>query len=234
MLIATPNRYVEGRLDAHRLAYSVIAEARRASTGRFGLQWTKGGFGTPVFDATQVRAEGTELVVQHGDETRSAPITTLSAAAELVGVTASTAAAEDDSPALGDLDRRLRIDENIMAFLDGWFEFSWTVLEELRTIDGAVDVGRTQLWPGHFDAATEIGDADSGRRATYGASPGDDAHDEPYLYVGVWSGVDPDESFWNASTFSGALLGFDSLYASDRPDAAARAFFAQAYDIVNP
>jgi hypothetical protein len=80
MLIATPNRYVEGRLDAHRLAYSVIAEARRASTGRFGLQWTKGGFGTPVFDATQVRAEGTELVghvseSQRGKSVSSRPAT---------------------------------------------------------------------------------------------------------------------------------------------------------------
>ena len=42
----------------------------------------------------------------------------------------------------------------------------------------------SQLWPEHFDLACEIGDADAGTRANYGASPGDAAIPEPYLYVG--------------------------------------------------
>ena len=43
-----------------------------------------------------------------------------------------------------------------------------------------------QLWPEHFDLACELGDADAGTRANYGASPGDARIPEPYLYVGPW------------------------------------------------
>lgn len=232
---ALPKNYVEGRSEAHRLAYSVVAEARRLKIGKFGLRWTKGGFGTPFFGAdSQIRIEGTNVVVQTKDEISFAPITTLAAAAELVGVAPGTDAAEEDSPPLGDLDRHLNVDEHTMAFLDSWFGFAWSVLEELRTIEGAADVGRTQLWPGHFDPAVEIGDADGGGRATYGASPGDDAHPQPYLYVGPWADVDPDESFWNASSFSGATLGFEIFGSSDHPAAEAHAFFATAYALLNP
>jgi hypothetical protein len=234
-LPSIPERYVDGRRDAHRLAYSVVAEARRASNGRFGLRWTKGGFGTPFFAKdSQVRIEGTNVVVQVGDAIRFEPITTLGAAANFVGVKASTDAAEEDSPPLGDLDRPLELDGPIVAFLDDWFGFAWSVLEELRTIEGGVDVGRTQLWPGHFDPAVEIGDADSGGRATYGASPGDDQHPEPYLYVGVWGDIDDDESFWNASSFKGATLGFDRFGDSGQPAAEAQAFFATAHGMLNP
>ena len=44
----------------------------------------------------------------------------------------------------------------------------------------------SQIWPEHFDLACEIGDADAGTRANYGASPGDAAIPQPYLYVGPW------------------------------------------------
>ncbi|MGH9283956.1 MAG: hypothetical protein ACRD0S_13595, partial [Acidimicrobiales bacterium] len=43
---------------------------------------------------------------------------------------------------------------------------------------------RVQLWPEHFDLAVDLGP--EGRRANFGGSPGDDAHPEPYLYVGPW------------------------------------------------
>ena len=43
-----------------------------------------------------------------------------------------------------------------------------------------------QIWPEHFDLACELGDADAGTRANYGASPGDSAIAQPYLYVGPW------------------------------------------------
>ena len=63
-----------------------MAPARRHANGKVGLRYTRHGFGTPFFgDDMQVRVAGAELIVdEHGDE-RSAPITTLDAAAALVG-----------------------------------------------------------------------------------------------------------------------------------------------------
>ena len=67
-----------------------------------------------------------------------------------------------------------------------------------------------RLWPEHFDIATVIG------RATYGVSPGDAEHAEPYLYVGPWDPVSGPE--WNAAGFTGAELaapGLDEAAALD-------------------
>ncbi len=49
-----------------------------------------------------------------------------------------------------------------------------------------------------------------GKRANYGASPGDDDHDEPYLYVGPWSAKVSGE-LWNARGFDGAELTYSEL-----------------------
>ena len=54
---------------------------------------------------------------------------------------------------------------------------------------------------------------------TFGASPGDDAHDEPYLYVTHWADVPPDP-FWDDDAFAGASLPLSVLVAprtSSRP-----------------
>ena len=221
-----PDGYVAARDDYHRLAYAVVAEARRRANGRFGLRWVRGGFGTPYFGAdVQVRVEGPLLVVQHGDRVRAAPISTLSAAGELVGVVPATDAAEHDSPPLGDLDRPLRADPATGAFLDAWYGFATAALEELRVSPGVIDPGRVQLWPGHFDPAIEIGDADAGGRATYGASPGDGSSAEPYLYVGPWGDIDQDDPYWNAAGFPGALLPHAELLAGTDPFARALAFY---------
>ena len=50
---------------------------------------------------------------------------------------------------------------------------------------------------------------------TAGASPGDDEHDEPYLYVGPWS-EQPPGPLWNANGFAGAELGYAELLAARR------------------
>ncbi len=60
----------------HALAEHVLTPARHAANGKIGLRFTRGGFGTPFFDhdgrPTQLRVEGTDLVVVHGaDETRT-------------------------------------------------------------------------------------------------------------------------------------------------------------------
>ena len=91
--------------------------------------------------------------------------------------------------------------------------------------EGAVDVDRTQLWPGHFDPAIAMGDASADARATFGASPGDADHPEPYLYVGAWGDVDRGDPFWNETAFNGASMGYAELRASDDQLAAALGFF---------
>jgi hypothetical protein len=67
-----------------------------------------------------------------------------------------------------------------------------------------------QLWPEHFDISVELGAEAAGRRAGYGASPGDEQHPEPYLYVVPW-GDTPDGELWQASGFSGAELPYVAL-----------------------
>lgn len=234
-----PDNYLPRLQDAHRLAYAVVAEARKQANGKFGLRYTAGGFGTPFFVRhvldTQVRVADGQIVVQHGDGVRVAPVGSLNSAAAHCGVTPSADQAEHDSPPLGDLDRPLAVDAALTGFLGDWFGFAFSVLEELRLSPGAADVGRTQLWPGHFDPAVEItaGDAanetDVSRRATYGASPGDENHPAPYLYVGPWGGIDAGDDYWSVESFPGAALGYDALLAAPDQRGAALEFFTAGY-----
>jgi hypothetical protein len=226
-----PSGYPGARDGYHRLAYGLVAEARRLANTKFGLRYTRGGFGTPFFaDDEQVRVEPGRLVHQRRDEAESVAITTLRAASEFLGIEPGTAAGEHDSPPLGDLDTDLGATPETGCFLGAWFGFAWAVLEELRLTDGAADVERTQLWPGHFDPATAMGDVDAGRRATYGASPGDAGHDEPYLYVGAWGDVDRADPFWNETAFNGASMTYAELQATENPVAAAIEFFRGGYE----
>ena len=226
-----PPDYPAALLDFHRLAYSVVAEARYQSNGKFGLRYTRGGFGTPFFgDDVQVRVAADQLVVQTGARARSATITTLREAGEFAGVVPGTSAAEHDSPELGDIDRPLAAHADVGEFLGAWFGLATAALEELRFSPGVVDPERVQLWPGHFDPAIAAGDAGSGRRATYGFSPGDHSHDEPYIYVAAWGDVDRSDPFWNETNFNGTSLAFGDLAPAGDHYVAAVAFLKEGYE----
>ena len=210
-----PANYSSGLVDFHRLAFSVVAEARYQCNGKFGLRHVRGGFGTPFFgDDVQVRVQGDRLVVQTAGRASHTAITTLREAGEFAGVTPGTTAAEHDSPDLGDIDRPLDARAEVGEFLAAWFGLATAALEELRFSPGAVDPERVQLWPGHFDPGIAAGDAESGRRATYGFSPGDHSHDEPYIYVAAWGQIDRSDPFWNDRNFAGASLTFSELSAA--------------------
>lgn len=231
-----PANYRAGLEDYHRLAYAVVSNARKQANGKFGLRYTHGGFGTPFFgDDEQVRVEGTELVVQRADDSvQRSPITTLAAAAAFVGTTATDDQAEHDTVELGDLQRTLAISAEVGRFLGDWFGFATSVLEELRLV-GAPDeqVSRVQIWPGHFDPAVEIGDPEAGRRATYGASPGDADHDQPYLYVAPWAEIAGDDDYWNNAHFGGASLSYEQLRRADDPHGMALDFFRRGHQLLN-
>lgn len=225
-----PANYVASREDYHRLAYTVVAIARYEANGKFGLRYTAGGFGTPFFASPdgadrQVRMVGNVLVDQVGDDVRTHQPGSLNDAAAFLGVEVSLVAAEGDSPAIDDQDRPLQLDTATGEFLGEWYGFATSVLEQLRSDGGADEApGRLQLWPGHFDPAIEYGNQDAGMRGTFGASPGDDGSDEPYLYVGPWAGT-TDDAYWNATSFPGALLPYAELLAADDPRARALEFY---------
>jgi len=67
------------------------------------------------------------------------------------------------------------------------------------------------VWPEHFDIAVQMGPA--GERATYGASPGDADHGEPYLYIAPFDARNG--SFWNEPF--GASLPYAELLAGADP-----------------
>ncbi|MYI14745.1 MAG: hypothetical protein F4108_03330 [Acidimicrobiaceae bacterium] len=226
-----PANYPAALFDFHRLAYSVVAETRYQCNGKFGLRYTRGGFGTPFFgDDMQVRVAKDQLVVQTAAQARSTTITTLREAGEFAGVAPGTSAAEHDSPDLGDIDRPLETLAEVGEFLGAWFGLATAALEELRFSPGVVEPERVQLWPGHFDPAIAAGDAGSGRRATYGFSPGDHSHDEPYIYVAAWGDVDRSDPFWNEASFNGASLAFSDLAPAGNHYSAAVAFLEAGYD----
>ena len=225
-----PPDYPRSLFDFHRLAYSVVAEARYQCNGKFGLRYVRDGFGTPFFgNDAQVRVAGGRLVVQEAGQARSTAIVTLREAGEFVGVAPGTTAAEHDSPELGDIDRPLDARAEVGRFLGAWFGLATAALEELRFSPGVLDPERVQLWPGHFDPAIAAGDAESGQRATYGFSPGDHSHDEPYIYVAAWGDVDRSDPFWNEENFVGASLTYGALASSDNHYAAAVAFLKGGY-----
>ena len=78
----------------------------------------------------------------------------------------------------------------------------------------------------------ELGDADAGQRASFGASPGDDTHPEPYLYVGAWGEIDRSQPFWNETAFNGASLGYAELLAVKDQRATALEFFLTGFGIL--
>lgn len=83
-LEALPAGYDAGRRALHQVAFFVVAPARYAATGKLGLRYTRGGFGTPFFDGSegdrQIRVEGDRIIDQTGASVRAEPITSLAAA----------------------------------------------------------------------------------------------------------------------------------------------------------
>lgn len=232
-------RFVETRRSLHMLAEHVLASARYAANGKIGLRFTRGGFGTPFFlnpsgDGEQLRIQGVELVVDHGTDEHRAPITTVGAAAEFASCVAGAGAGasyveagvtgvyEPTTPL--ELDKSLTIDPPASRFLGEWYGYAASILEQLRAEADPRDApARVQLWPEHFDLAVDLGNEAAGARGTFGASPGDDDHDQPYLYVTHWNDV-PRDPFWNDAAFDGASLPLQELVAARDQRAAALHF----------
>lgn len=228
--------YIETRNSLHQIAFFVLGPARYKAEGRMGLQAAPGGFGTPRFDSRIVRVEGDNIVAEEAEKVATQTITTVRATAEFVGIEYDVDWFPDFHDPLKpvDPDVPLAVDDTATRALGQWFNFGADVLERLRSQGSDDDdVTEVQLWPEHFDPATELGSQDGGRRASYGASPGDAGHQEPYLYVAPWGEIDETDPYWNSGSFKGSLLEHSDLVAAEDPIAAGLDFLLDGYRILH-
>lgn len=218
-----PPGFEPTRIALHRVAEELLKPKRLLETGNeIALRFTPGGFGTPPWERGeasgspgQIRVEGIELVLVEGPEQHRLGIGDLRAEARLLGLDPTGIEAGE----LGALDPEAAV------ALGDWFAFGTVVLAELVDTHPDLDPEPIRLWPEHFDVATVLGSAPAGQRANYGASPGDEDHPEPYLYVGPWEAREG--PLWNATSFAGAELGYRELLAAGDQLEAGRAFFEQ-------
>jgi len=212
--------FVATRDALHRVAEHVVAKARYLDDREIRLSAYPGGFATPLLgDGRRVRVDVDEIVV---DDTapeatvasRRRKLTTIADAATFVGVEPGFPT-ELYNPATDmRADKQLKLDHDAAQALADWYDFTAAVLgafaSELANGSGHANPSPLILWPEHFDQAFYTEDEAETRRANYGASPGDEGHPEPYLYVGPWGTVVPD-AFWNAAHFTGAVLSISDL-----------------------
>ena len=223
-LAPIPAAYARTLADLHRLAVYAVSPAQRLVNGEIILESSHGGFSTFEYDGHVARVVDDRLVLDGAAH----PITTLRAAAAALGIEPDVGQQEQfDVPPHGDLDEPLEIDLTAAAVLADWYEFATDALEHLRAHAGpGDDVTIVRIWPEHFDAAIDMGDGAPRHRGTYGASPGDGHHSEPYLYVSPWAGrID---GFFGDPTFKGASLLRSQLVSEADPVAVALAFLREA------
>ena len=217
LLPVLPPDFERTRFALHRVAEHVVSPARVAATGNeIALEVTPGGFGTPELPGGgRVRVDLDELVVeQPGGDVRRAPLTTTAVARRFVGL------GEQGGDA-----QLLEVGRDSAGALAAFYAFADEVLRALQAeAPAGAESSPLVLWPEHFDVALEQGEEEDGRRATYGASPGDENHPEPYIYVAPWS-EPPRGPGWTAKGFRGAELGYSALREATGPRAKALEFF---------
>jgi hypothetical protein len=244
-----PDGFAATVRSLHRVAEQLVAPARKPDN-EIALEPTPGGFGTPPFEwdgaRHQVRVEGTQLVHEAGQGERRVPLRSLAVAAtavddllpedsvrSLLRMEQQTANGSDEGALeAGPAGGALEIDPAAAAALASWYAFGDEVLRRLAATAAPADAASSPiLWPEHFDVAIELGEEAAGRRATYGFSPGDENHAEPYAYVAPWQAPAAGEP-WNARGFTGAELGHAELLAAPDPAAAALDFLANRRDLL--
>ena len=232
-LAELPEHFSATRDALHQVAFFAVSPARYRAVGRMGLRAAPGGFGTPEFEGRVARVEGDQLVYEQEGNIATQTITTVRDAAEFFGLEYDTDWFPDFHDPLSPIDPNVDLDveEESALALGRWFDFGTGVLDELRSRGRPEDdVSEVQLWPEHFDPATELGSQEGGTRASYGASPGDRDHPEPYLYVAAWGDIDRTDDYWNDSFFNGSSLGYAELVRSSDPEGRALEFLLGGYE----
>ena len=208
----------------HRIAEHVLAAARFADDGEIRLTAHDGGFATPLLsDGRRVRVAGTTIVVDGPGGSRAQDIDSVGSAASFVGIEPGFPSQLYAPATTFVADEPLRLDAAAAAALAAWYGFTDAVVRTFAAEIVGVVPSPLILWPEHFDQAIFTEDADEAARANYGASPGDDGHPAPYLYVGPWSAPAADP-YWNATQFSGSVMSVSAVSAAEDPTAVALAF----------
>jgi hypothetical protein len=225
-----PDSFAHTRDALHRVAEELVAPARKPHN-EIALRRTPDGFGTPEFEfegrRMQVRVESDELVLASDGEERRTRLDTIADGGALLG----PKLLPDGVPAAR---RPLGIDREAAKRLADFYAFGAELLERFRSaLPRDAEPSAVNLWPEHFDIALEAGLEEAGRRANYGASPGDEDHEEPYVYVGPWT-AEVEGELWNARGFRGAELTYAELLASDEPVAPALKFLRERFDALAP
>ena len=180
-------QFVETRNALHDLARFVLAAELKGTTEVVTLRRTPGGFGQPerLVNGLQrrIRVDGTDLVVQHGEDELWTPISTLTDASRVASITLSADAPE---PSVD-----LAIDAKHAQQIAEFFALTDSALNAFRRLHATEGPTITQLFPHHFDLAITLSEVN------IGGSPGDSEHDEPYLYVAPWT-MSPHPT-WNES-----------------------------------
>ncbi|MEY2417353.1 MAG: hypothetical protein QOG90_33 [Actinomycetota bacterium] len=160
--------YADTRQSLHKVAEHVMAKASYAAIGKIGLRAHTGGFATQEFDGRRLICRDGKL---DGVAIDGATLRELGARTDIdLPYAANTPL--DDAP--------LTVDARSAQGLADWYGLVAVALQSVAPPDAAPQ----QIWPEHFDLATEFGNCN------YGGSPGDDTYPEPYLYVGPWDRSD--------------------------------------------
>jgi hypothetical protein len=223
-----PDSFGSTREALHRVAEEAVAPARKPHN-EIALRQTPGGFGTPEFEfegeRIQVRVEIADIVLERGDHAIRAPLTSLADAGALLGAKLLPDGLPTDSSPLD-------IDPGAAAVLADFYELASRALTGFRSsLPEGADASDINLWPEHFDIAFEAGAEEAGQRANYGASPGDDEHEQPYLYVGPWK-AEVEGELWNATGFTGAELGYSELLDAEDAERVAVDFFRSRFEAI--
>ena len=195
-----PAAFGETRDALHMVAEAVVSPARQPPS-EVSLRYTRGGFGTPFFED-----DGQDCQVRVAD-------------GELVRQRGRDETTERLPP---------EVDAPATSALGDFYGFGCSVLEQLRADEVDGDPSKVVLWPQHFDIALDLGPETAGKRATIGASPGDESHSEPYLYVTPWT-TEVSGELWQAQGFEGAELGYAELLAAPDQRRAALDFLRERY-----
>jgi hypothetical protein len=160
--------FPDTRQSLHKVAEHVMAKASYAAIGKIGLRPDTGGFATQEIG-------GRRMVCRDGQLD----------GVDLDGKTLRDLGARDDialpyTPLTPFDDEPLTVDAGAARSLGEWYGLVAVALHSVAPPDASPQ----QIWPEHFDLATDFNEVN------YGGSPGDDTYPTPYLYVGPWDRSD--------------------------------------------
>jgi hypothetical protein len=232
--IADLDAFVSTRDALHRVAEHVLAKARYLDDAEIRLTAFAGGFATPLLAGdTRVRVDGADLVLDTGERSARIGLTTISDAAAFIDIEPGFPSEVYQAATPVRPEQPLNLDRDAAQALAAWYGFTAEVLTRFAAEITDASPSQLILWPEHFDQAFYTEDADETRRANYGASPGDEGHPEPYLYVGPW-GMPAADAYWNAVTFTGAVLALTELVGEEDPDGTALQFLRRGRALLAP